>query len=356
MRRTLPIYVSSYADRHGKLRYRFRRAGQQPYAFKSKPGTAEFLNEYHACLDGTTAPAIVPFANRAVHGSFDDLITRFYRSAEWAAPSHSSRTTYRGIIERFRDKHGHRMVAEMRFVHVDSILASMVKTPAAANNFRKVLIRLMDFAVRIEMAERNPARSTRAFKTNAEGWHTWSEEEIERFERRHPIGTKARLALALLLYTGQRRSDVVTIGRQHIKGGKITLIQQKTGAKLVIPVHSALNAAIAAMPPSDHLTFMVTAYGKPFSPAGFGNWFRDRCDEAGLRQCSAHGLRKAISRRMAEIGLSHSQGKAVTGHVTDKEFTRYSRAADQSVLAEQAMANLESRLAKKPPKLLKNED
>ena len=152
----------------------------------------------------------------------------------------------------------------------------------------------------------------------------------------------------------QRRSDVVRIGRQHIKDGKVALAQQKTGVKLLIPVHTELTSAIEAMPKHEHLTFLVTSFGKPFTPAGFGNWFRDRCDEARLPQCSAHGLRKAISRRMAEMGLTHSQGKSVTGHVTDKEFTRYSRAADQVVLAEQAMANLESGLAKNRTKALEN--
>ena len=87
-----------------------------------------------------------------------------------------------------------------------------------------------------------------------------------------------------------------------------------------------------------NMTFLVTEYGKlPFSAAGFGNWFRDRCNEAGLPQCSAHGLRKAASRRLAEVGCSNQQIKAVTGHVTDKEVSRYTAAADQERLAEQAI-------------------
>lgn len=238
------------------------------------------------------------------------------------------------------------MVSELRFIHIDAILAEMAATPAAANNLRKVLIRLMEFAVKIEMADKNPVRETRHLKTNREGWHAWSDDEIALFERRHPLGSKARLALALLLFTGQRRSDVVRMGRQHIKNGRITLTQQKTGAVLVIPVRAELARAIAAMPRSDHLTFLVTEFGKPFTAAGFGNWFRDRCDEAGLSKCSAHGLRKAFTRHLVVAGLTNAQGRALTGHVTDAEFNRYARSANQEELAAEGMANLQSRLAK----------
>lgn len=353
MKRTLPKYVTAYNDRHGKVRHRFRRTGQKPYSFKSKVGSPEFLNEYHACLSGQVAPQVVAGKGRTVRGSFHDLIARFYLSTEWAAPSDSTRRTYRGIIERFRTEHGHRMVADLRYAHVDRILASKASTPAAANNLRKVLIRLMEFAVKTEMATRNPVRATRPYKTNPEGWHTWTEEEIAQFKARHPVGTKARLALALMLFTGQRRSDIVQMGLQHIKGGKISVCQRKTHKRLRIPIHSELRAAIDAMAPHQHLTLLVTSFGKPFTDKGFGNWFRDRCDEANLPQCSSHGLRKAISRRMAEIGLSHSQAKAITGHATDKEFSRYARAANQEALAEQAMANLEAEVAKQNRKPLK---
>jgi integrase len=346
MKRTLPKYLTAYRDRHGKVRYRFRRTGQKPYSFKSKVGSPEFLNEYHACLAGEMAPSVIAGAGRATRGSFNDLISRFYRSTEWATPSASSKKSYRSVIERFRAEHGHRIVREMRYAHVDSILAQMSGTPAAANNLRKILIRLMDYAVKLEMADRNPVRGTRPYKTNPDGWHSWTEEEIEQFKKRHPLGTKPRLAFALLLNTGQRRSDVVRMGRQHLSGGKLSVVQQKTRERLRIPVGSELSKSIAAMPPSEHLTFLVTEYGRPFTAAGFGNWFRDQCNLAGLKHCSAHGLRKAFARRAAEAGLTHSQGKALTGHRTDAEFNRYSRAANQEALAETGMANLEARLAK----------
>src|SRR6202022_4595375 len=94
--------------------------------------------------------------------------------------------------------------------------------------------------------------------------------------------TRARLAFALLLYTAQRRGDVVHMGRQHIRDGALQVRQQKTSAALVIPLHSNLRAILDATSP-DNMTFLMTREGKPFTAAGFTNWFRECCNEAGLR-------------------------------------------------------------------------
>jgi integrase len=141
----------------------------------------------------------------------------------------------------------------------------------------------------------------------------------------------------LLLYTGQRRGDVIRMGAQHIRGGAIHLTQEKTGAALAIPVHPAL-AAIIASSSRDHLTFLVTRFGAPFGASAFSHWFRDRCNEAGLPHCSAHGLRKAAARVLAEAGCTAHEIGAITGHSSLAELVRYTKAADQRRLAEAAMA------------------
>ncbi len=86
----------------------------------------------------------------------------------------------------------------------------------------------------------------------------------------------------------------------------------------------------------------MTEQGSPFTPAGFGNWFRERCNEAGLPHCSAHGLRKACARRMAEAGCTPHEIKAITGHKTDGEVRRYTAKSDQMHLAKSALAKLQS--------------
>ncbi|MGA9561610.1 MAG: tyrosine-type recombinase/integrase, partial [Pseudolabrys sp.] len=193
----------------------------------------------------------------------------------------------------------------------------------------------------------DPTQGIRALKPKSKtGFHRWSEAEIAQFEERHPVGSKPRLALALGLYTGQARQDVVAMGPQHIKGGCLIWTRKKTESitalELEIPVHADLRSIIDATP-SGHLTFLVTEFGKPFAVAGFGNWFREQCDTANLRHCTFHGLRKAASVRLAEAGCTPHEIAAITGHASLKEIVRYTQTADRKRLAASAMAKVKSR-------------
>jgi integrase len=180
-----------------------------------------------------------------------------------------------------------------------------------------------------------------------DGIHSWTVEEIEQFEARHPIGTKARLALALMLYTGQRRSDAVLFGEGMIRNEWITFTQVKNAKRkpinLQLPILPALRSIIDASPCGKD-TFLVTELDKLFTTNGFGNWFRKRCDEAGLPYCSAHGLSKATASRLADLGASENEIRAITGHTTSNEVVRYTRAANQKLLATKAG----ERLSQKP--------
>ncbi len=108
---------------------------------------------------------------------------------------------------------------------------------------------------------------------------------------------------------------------------------------LNIPAHSDLLSIIAATP-SGHLTFLVTDYGRPFTPAGFGNRFRQWRNDAGLPHCTAHGLRKATATRLAERGATAHEIMSITGSRTLEEVERYTRAAQHSKLADVAMKKL----------------
>jgi len=199
----------------------------------------------------------------------------------------------------------------------------------------------------------NPAAAVKKLKPKSKaGFHAWTTEEIQQFEDRHPIGTKARLAFALLLYTGQRRSDVVKMGRQHVKANWMTVVQQKTGKQIEIPIQNKLGEVLQTSPTGD-LTYLVTAHGKPFTANGFGNWFRKRCDEAGLPQCSAHGLRKAAASYLADIGCSVHEIMPITGHDSVSEVQRYTRATQQKRLAERSQAYRWIKREQKSPNFLK---
>lgn len=357
-RRWLPQWVSEYKDRHGKPRYRFRRKGFAQYLFKHAPGTEGFLPEYEACKQGIAAEPTAPGAGRAAPGSFDDLINRYYRSPDFLDPSDRTRVVYRGVIERWRKSYGKGKVRDLQAKHVAAMMADMLPHRTAANMLRKRLRALMQFAIREGLATENPVVATKPYKVDSAGFHTWTEDEIAQFEAHHPIGSKARLALDLMLWTGQRGGDARVMGPQHVKNKRLLVTQQKTGATVSLPILPALAASIVAAKPGA-LVFLLSEHGKPYSPKGFGNKFRQWCDEAGLPQCSAHGLRKAAARRFAEAGCSNQQIKAWTGHTTDSEVSRYTAAADQQSMADAAgemlMANLRDRLANQETKPLEKE-
>jgi integrase len=226
--------------------------------------------------------------------------------------------------------------ARAAFSHLHGCQAVLI-----ANGLRKALRALMKHAVELGLRADDPTRDVKAIRVKSDGYHSWTDAEIDQFEKKHPVGSRARLALALLLYTSQRRSDVVLMGRQHVRDGMLHIRQVKTGAELTIPVHPVLDAIIANTP-NEHLTFLTTAFGKPFTAAGFGNWFREQCNAANLPHCSAHGLRKAFARRLAEAGCSEHEIGAITGHTSLREIVRYTKAADQERLAVAAMQKVEA--------------
>jgi site-specific recombinase XerD len=353
----LPKHVTWFRDRHGKRRVRARRYGLT-YYFKAASGTDEFAIEYQRWLAGEALQVEVG-ATRTKPGSVSALVVKFYRSAEWAHLSSNTKKTYKGIIERFRADHGDKPIALLERRHVRDMVAKKAATPAAANNMLRMIRLLMRFAIEEEWRREDPTLGVKRIRTTSGGFHCWTEEEITAFERRWPVGSRERLAFALLRYTGQRRGDVIHMGRQHVRCGRIHLVQQKTKARLAIPIHHELHA-ILAKSDTEHLTFLTTSQGRGFTAPGFGNWFREACSKAGLpKGCSAHGLRKAAARCLAEAGCSVHQIASITGHKTLKEVALYAAAADQERLADAAIralsgserehkvANPENGLAKK---------
>jgi integrase len=267
--------------------------------------------------------------NAAIVGYYDS--TMYFGSL---APG--TQAMRRAILERFRSAHGDRPIAELPPKFITLTLNKL--RPSAARNWFKSIRHLMQYAVAADICKVDPTQGLKLPKVKTTGIYTWSEQDIAAFESAHPVGTKPRLALALLLYTAQRRSDVIRMGRQHIRNGVLQVRQAKTGTALAIPVHSDLHAVIEATP-GKHLTFLTTKTGKPYSGNDFSEQFRAWCDAAELpKQCSAHGLRKAACRRLAEAGCSASEIAAISGHATLSEVQRYTKAADQARMARNAMA------------------
>jgi integrase len=333
-------YIHAFKDRHGKQRYYFRRQGQKRIAIIGTPGSSEFHTAYQAALAGISAPKRVIGEARTAPGTMRALIVAYYQSGDFLALSAATKTTYRGIIDRIREEHGDKPVKLLGPKHVLAMQDQRASTPSAANTYVRMIRMLMRFAIVRSWRDDDPTIAVRKIKTRSEGFRSWTDADIARFKDRWPQGTRAHLALYLLIYTGQRRSDVVRMGKQHISGGSIHVQQQKTKSRLAIPIHARLQQALDTVE-GDNLTFLLTQQGKGFSPAGFTNWFVECAKEAGLPPGSTpHGLRKAAARKLAEAGCTPHQIMAITGHRNLKEVTHYTAAVSQVTLAEQAMRSL----------------
>jgi integrase len=320
----------------------FRRRGFPRVRLPGLPWSPEFMAAYQRALDQSKRTA-------SKRGSIADVVARYipdgatldvhnfphFHVQRW---TDSTLETRRGILRKYAREHGHKPIASVTTDELTRLLASM--PPGAAENLLKAIRGLMKWGLEQGEIKTDPSAGVKLKRSKGPGFPTWSEDEIAQFEFHHAIGTKPRLAFALLLYTAQRRGDVIRMGRQHIRDGILHVKQRKTGTELAIPVHPDLLEILDATP-SEHLTFIVNAWGKPFTPGAFSNWFREQCDAAGLpKTLSAHGLRKAACRRLAEAGCSAHEIMSISGHVTLQEVQRYTAAADRARLAKRAMATV----------------
>ncbi len=334
----LPLeYIHAFRDRHGTMRYYFRRPGFKRIPLKGEPSSPEFMEAYQAARAGMTAPKTTAGETRTAPGTVAAAIAGYLGSADFQGLAPETKRTRRNILDRFRRDHGDKRVAGIRRVDIDRMMAARASTPSSARNFLNTIRLLLRWCVAAGLREDDPTLGVKKIPIKTAGYRTWDEADIAKFEKKHKIGTKPRLALDLLLYTAQRRSDVVLMGKQHVRDGAIQVRQQKTGAVLSIPIHPRLKASIDATP-SGQLTFLVTSFGKGFTAAGFTNWFREQCNAAELpKGTSAHGLRKAACRRLAEAGCSANVIASISGHSSLREIQRYTAAAEQRRLAEQGM-------------------
>lgn len=340
-----PKYCQGMIDRHGRPRWYFRRPGFPRRALPGLPWSPLFMAEYAVAMEGDKAEI---GKKQTLPGSIAALIASYYRSAEYTGMADSTKRAVRNILERFRAEHGDKRVAHLEKRHAMKIMADKAETPDAANRLLRLMRTLMAHAIDLGWRRDDPTAGVKKLRHRTEGFTTWEEEHIDAFLAHHGAGSRAHLAFSLLLYTGQRRGDVVRMGRQHVRAGILSIVQQKTGQEVSIPLHPNLRAALDALP-RDNLTFVMSERGGPMTPESFTNWFRKLveavADDEGKRLLpdglSPHGLRKATCRRLAEAGCSAHQIMAISGHQTLAEVTRYTVAANRLHLAEQAVAALE---------------
>jgi integrase len=328
-------YVQSFTSAGGIYHY-FRRRGSPRIPLPGLPGSAEFMQAYAAAL--AASPVAIGASKHSRPGCISAAIAEYYGSQAFRSLTGGTPAMRRATLERFREKHGHLPLASLPKVFIVALLDMLPRH--AARNWLKTLRHFIGWCIDRKLMKNDPTFGIRLKLPKSDGHHTWTDDETTQFEATHPLGSKARLAYALGIYTAQRREDVVLIGRQHLRDGVLTLRPLKTRSTtnitLAIPLHRELQATIDATP-TGHLTLLTTKTGKSYSPNDFSDEMRVWCDRAGLPHCSFHGLRKAAARRLAEAGCTAHEIAAITGHASLKEVERYTRAVDQARLARSAM-------------------
>jgi integrase len=338
-------FVTSFLDRHGKRRYRFRRKGYPVQYFKAPFGTKEFEREYAACLDAEPMKA---GASRIKHGSVSDAISRYYSDNAFQDLRPATQDVYRGVLERFRSAFGDDPIRRFDAERIARLMNDMRAKPHAAARLRKLLTQIFIIARRAKLVpyDFDPVKDTRAPRAESEGYHRWTEDELAKFEAKHALGTKPRLAFALLLYGAQRSGDVRFMTEETISGGRIRLDQSKTSNSVDVPVVAPLQDVLDAGP-LGRTTLLENKDGSPFTPKGFYNMLKRACIQAGIPHCSPHGLRKSAARRCREAGCTDEEGMAITGHKTVREYRRYAGDGSRGDRADAAMSKVMANHVKK---------
>jgi integrase len=212
-------------------------------------------------------------------------------------------------------------------------------SPHQARHFLTAMRGLFRWAYKAQHIKHDPTAGVESpARPKSEGFKPWTEEDVAAYEQHWPIGTRQRVWLDVLLYTGLRRGDAARLGRQHVKRGVATLTTEKTGTPVALPILSVLAQTLAAGPCGD-LTFIASAKGHPFTKDSFGNAFHHACRAAGINK-SAHGLRKIAAIRCAENGASVPQMNAIFGWTGAKMALHYIEAASRKKMAADAMEKL----------------
>lgn len=335
-------YVVKDQDRHGNIRFYFRRGKDKKIRLKGDFGSDEFMKAYDSALKGLV---INCESSTCIKGSFEDICNRYYRSLEFSLLDVKTQNWRRSALNRICSTKGHFEIYKFQEMHIRRLRDDIfIETPAASRNRLNALKALFGWAVESGLIQTNPAKNVQPRKYYSEGHRTWTVEEYNKFIQRHPLGTQAYLAMCLMLYTAGRREDAVRLGYGHIRDGFIKFTQAKNEHRkpvvVEIPVTADLLQAIKSYS-SGHMTFLVTAFGKPFSANGFGNKFREWCNQAGLPHCTAHGLRKLAAVILADSGCTRHEITSITGHLTSAEVDRYTKMYDKKQNAVAAIKKLE---------------
>jgi integrase len=334
MPRPRPPHLHRQVTRHGKTIWYVRIGKGLRVRIRADFGSPDFIAEYQAAISGAARPQQ---AKGEAVGSLGWLIARYRETTAWAALAAATRRQRENIFLHVIETAGVKPFAKITPEIIMAGRERRASTPAQARNFLDAMRGLFRWAAEAKLVKQDPTVGVRnPPRKGSDGFIPWTEEHVSKYQRRWALGTRQRVWLDVLLYSGLRRGDAVRYGRQHVQNGVGRIKTEKSGFTVtaVVPVLPILAETLAAGPCGD-LTFIVGERSQPFTKESFGNAFREACRAAGVPG-SAHGVRKIAATTAANNGATTSQLKALFGWTSDAMPTLYTRAADRERLAREA--------------------
>lgn len=341
MPRPRPPYLHRYKTRHGKFYWYVRRPGAARVRLRAEFGTDDFTAEYKAAIAGQ--PAQARKRAGAQSGSLAWLWDRYRETGPWTALKLSTRRQRENIMARALKSSGQEPCADIKASDILAGRDSRGATPSQAKGFLVVMRAMYAWAKVAGHVSQDPTLGIKNLpKPKTPGFPVWTEDDVDKFQNRWKVGTKERVWLDVLLYTGLRRGDAVRLGRQHIRHGVATLRTEKSQGTVTVtlPILPVLAITLAAGPCAD-LAFICGAAGKPLTKESFGNLFREACNKAGVLGKSAHGVRKVGATRAADNGATVTELEAIFGWAGGGMAALYTRAADRKRASLRAMSMME---------------
>ena len=331
------LHLHREVTRHGKVAWYARIGGSSRgprVRLRADFGTAEFWAEYQSALGSA------PRQPAALHeGTLAWLIERYREKTAWTHLSAATRRRRENIFLHVVETAGAQPVAKITTATMMAARDRRSTTPAQAKHFLAAMRGLFRWAVKAKHVRSDPTVGVDNLPLpKSDGFIPWTEEDVAAYEKRWLIGTRQRVWLDVLLYTGLRRGDAVRFGKQHVKNGVGTIKTEKTDTVVTLPILPVLAETLAAGPCGD-LTFIAGGRGRPLTKESFGNLFRKACRDAGVLG-SAHGVRKIAATRAANAGATVAELEAIFGWQGGTMAALYTRAADRRRLAQGAMHKL----------------
>src|SRR5262249_15988475 len=227
-----PPHLRHETTRHGKRVWYVRIDGHR-IRLRAGYGSGEFWRQYHAAVNGAL-PALP--TSKARNGSLAWLIERYRETTAWTDLSPATRRNRENHFKPIIECAGHQ---PYRSITQSAIIAGRDRrcaTPAQARNFLDAMRGLFKWAKQAQHVTIDPTCGVQNPKRKkGPGFPVWTETDVEAYYKRWPLGTKERVWLDVLLFTGLRRGDAVAIGRQHVRDGVATRRTGKSQGRMRVP-------------------------------------------------------------------------------------------------------------------------